>query len=290
MALPPRPPFSLRRPASSRRESRPAHGPRRRSTGFRLEELEVRLTPAGFLVSSSLQVLHTDDLGGTGPARDVVFIESSVAGGQVLSRGVLPGSDVVVLDSGGDGLREMAAFLAGRHGLAAIDVVAHGAPGLIALGSQIVDAATLEAAAPDLSAIGSAPAPGGELDLWSCDVAAGVGGRALVGELAAATGAGIAAASHPVGAAAGGGTWDLDTRLGGAGGASPFTASARAAYRGVLYAWEPAASMNTDRTGQTATLLPGGKVLVTGGDAGTGIKSSAELYDPASDTWTMPGI
>ncbi len=47
--------------------------------------------------------------------------------------------------------------------------------------------------------------------------------------------------------------------------------------------WLSAASMNSARSGHTATLLPSGKVLVVGGNGTT----SAELYDPTSNTW-MP--
>jgi N-acetylneuraminic acid mutarotase len=47
--------------------------------------------------------------------------------------------------------------------------------------------------------------------------------------------------------------------------------------------WSSAASMNTGRDEHTATLLPSGKVLVTGG---FGDLSSAELYDPVSNTWS----
>jgi Bacterial Ig-like domain (group 3)/Kelch motif/Beta-propeller repeat/YDG domain/Galactose oxidase, central domain len=47
------------------------------------------------------------------------------------------------------------------------------------------------------------------------------------------------------------------------------------------------ASMATARVAQTATLLGNGKVLVTGGTDGDNTYfSSAELYDPASDTWS----
>ena len=39
----------------------------------------------------------------------------------------------------------------------------------------------------------------------------------------------------------------------------------------------------------TATLLPNGKVLVAGGCSDDGTLASAELYDPASGTWTATG-
>ncbi len=45
-------------------------------------------------------------------------------------------------------------------------------------------------------------------------------------------------------------------------------------------------SLITAREGQTATMLPNGKVLVAGGSGSHGYLKSAELYDPASGTWT----
>lgn len=59
-------------------------------------------------------------------------------------------------------------------------------------------------------------------------------------------------------------------------------------------AWEPAASMAFRRRHHNATLLPDGTVLVTGGTSGPGFNDvapgapvrSAELWDPATDTWT----
>lgn len=63
--------------------------------------------------------------------------------------------------------------------------------------------------------------------------------------------------------------------------------------------WSPTGSMTVARSGQTATLLPDGDVLVAGGgcnsghncDAGSflGTLSSAELYHPASGSWTKAG-
>lgn len=62
--------------------------------------------------------------------------------------------------------------------------------------------------------------------------------------------------------------------------------------------WQPTASLTDARSGHTATLLPNGDVLVAGGQrtttAGTPPRiidplTSAELYHPASGTWTTTG-
>jgi WD40 repeat protein len=55
-------------------------------------------------------------------------------------------------------------------------------------------------------------------------------------------------------------------------------------------AWTPTGSMGTARNLHTATLLPNGKVLVTGGEDGIDASlADAELYDPATGAWTPTG-
>ncbi len=55
------------------------------------------------------------------------------------------------------------------------------------------------------------------------------------------------------------------------------------------FGFEETGSLNTARYLHTATLLPNGKVLVAGGFGLGGNLTSAELYDPASGTWTATG-
>src|SRR6185312_4738029 len=52
--------------------------------------------------------------------------------------------------------------------------------------------------------------------------------------------------------------------------------------------WSPAATMHDGRSWCTATLLPDGRVLVTGGLRGSAMEAVAdtEVYDPVSDTWS----
>jgi MYXO-CTERM domain-containing protein len=50
--------------------------------------------------------------------------------------------------------------------------------------------------------------------------------------------------------------------------------------------WSSTSALATARVYHTATLLPSGKVLVTGGQGGSSNLSSSELFDPASGTWT----
>ena len=67
--------------------------------------------------------------------------------------------------------------------------------------------------------------------------------------------------------------------------AAATAASATAARTGPANTWAPtAAPMSVARTGQTATLLTSGKVLIAGGGS-----ASAELYDPATRTFAPTG-
>ena len=55
--------------------------------------------------------------------------------------------------------------------------------------------------------------------------------------------------------------------------------------------WSPTGSLITARNLHTATLLPSGKVLVTGGygSGGTVLLKSSELYDPSTGIWSPTG-
>ena len=64
-------------------------------------------------------------------------------------------------------------------------------------------------------------------------------------------------------------------------------------YDPVTGTWSPTGGMSTARINHAATLLTNGKVLVTGGEYSTTRdtdRRNADLFDPATDTWSATGI
>jgi WD40 repeat protein len=70
--------------------------------------------------------------------------------------------------------------------------------------------------------------------------------------------------------------------------APPYATKTAELYDPRTRTFTPTGSMNEARAGQTATLLPNGKVLVIGG-TNTDILASAELYDPSTGNWVETG-
>ncbi|MGQ9372115.1 DUF4347 domain-containing protein, partial [Azospirillum sp. A39] len=145
---------------------------------------------------------------------EIAFIDPAVAGWPALVEGVRPGVEVVLLSDSGDGMTQIAGYLARHDGVDAVHVLSHGSSGRLALGTARLDPAALGQYEQELGAIRGALSDRGDLLIYSCDTAAGVDGEAFVIALAAATDADVAASSNPTGASILGGDWVLETTVG----------------------------------------------------------------------------
>ncbi|MES2113910.1 MAG: DUF4347 domain-containing protein, partial [Pseudomonadota bacterium] len=154
----------------------------------------------------------------------VIFVDPGVAGYQGIIAATPANATVVVLDAAKDGVQQIHDFLAHNTGLvaaidivtnlASVDVVSHGSPGEIHLGSTVLNASTMAAYSSELADIGSHLTAGADILLYGCDVAAGTTGQQFIASLAAATGADVAASTDLTGAAAAGGDWVLEASTG----------------------------------------------------------------------------
>jgi len=77
--------------------------------------------------------------------RRIVFIDSLVIDYQSLIPQISSDSEIVVLDADKDGVLQILAALHGRLALDAIDIISHGAPGAMMLGSGELNRANLTA-------------------------------------------------------------------------------------------------------------------------------------------------
>jgi len=141
--------------------------------------------------------------------REIAVFDAGVPDREALIASLRPEVAAIRLRPGGDGLAELATRLAGRHDIAGLHIVSHGAPGRIVLGDSVLSARTLPAHARLLQAIARHLGTDATIHLYGCRAGAGSPGRALVAGLSALTGAAVRASETPTGAATLGGDWEL---------------------------------------------------------------------------------
>jgi hypothetical protein len=190
--------------------------------------LEQRFMFDGAAVATAAEVVHDTtpvDHPVTPPA--VVFVDARVQDKDQLVANAAPNTEVVILNQGSDGLDQIAAYLAGHHDVGSVQIVAHGWEGNLWLGSTFVDQASLQAHQGDLSAIGQALRPGGDILLYACNTATGNDGLAFVNTLSQLTGADVAASDNRTGTS---GDWNLEIVTGNIEAASALSSDAMNAY------------------------------------------------------------
>ncbi|WP_460826505.1 Ig-like domain-containing protein, partial [Massilia terrae] len=145
----------------------------------------------------------------------IAFVDPSVANFQTVIASMPGNITVVVLDLGKDGIQQIHDYLAANaSNVASVDIISHGSPGEVVLGTTVLNAATLGSYSNQLADIGSHLTADGDLLLYGCDVASGATGQQFITALAAATGADVAASTDLTGSAAAGGNWTLEASTG----------------------------------------------------------------------------
>src|SRR5690606_36290197 len=91
----------------------------------------------------------------SGPAKDIVFIDTGLADWQKLaSAAAASGATVVTLDPSVDGLAQVDAVLAGQSGLRSIQFLTHGEAGRINLGQTVLTGGVLAEHSSEIAAWG----------------------------------------------------------------------------------------------------------------------------------------
>ncbi|HEY9639750.1 MAG TPA: Calx-beta domain-containing protein [Coleofasciculaceae cyanobacterium] len=139
----------------------------------------------------------------------IVFIDAAIADYSSLAEGVLPATEVIVLDPTQDGVLQITAVLQQRQSLSSVHLVSHGHPGQIQLGNGWLNRETLQQYAETIKQWERSLHPEASLLIYGCQVGASPQGRAVVQQISRLIGRRVAASRDLTGSAALGGNWDL---------------------------------------------------------------------------------
>jgi CSLREA domain-containing protein len=220
----------------------------------------------------------------TSYSHNLVFIDTAVEDYQSLVNGVIPHTEVFIIDPTQNGVEQITEILAtyADQNLTSIHIVCHGTPGSLQLGNAHLGLDTLEYHSQQLQQwqkifsasdkidkplVTSATTPVANLLIYGCNVAAGDVGAEFIAKLHQLTGANIAASRHLIGNAALGGNWELEVRTAQMEVSLAFAETTRKAYSGVL------ATFTVNNTGDADD-----------GDANNGITTLREAIKLANAT------
>ncbi|MEO0637559.1 MAG: DUF4347 domain-containing protein [Pseudomonadota bacterium] len=137
---------------------------------------------------------------------EIVFIDPTVGDIAALTAQIDPAMEIVILESGSDGLQQIADVLKSRDNVGAIHILSHGSEGRLQLGNATLTENSMTVFhAEALSVIADAMHADGDILVYGCDF----GAEAAVA-LSKATGADVAASSDLTGHTQHGGDWDLE--------------------------------------------------------------------------------
>jgi ELWxxDGT repeat protein len=146
--------------------------------------------------------------------KQLLVIDSQIENWQSFIVNIAPDTSVLVLNSGHDGLVQLANAIAAYTNLDAIQIISHGSAGSLQLGSVTLSSENINLYTQQLTAIGNALSANGDLLLYGCDVAQGDAGQQFIEQLSVLTGADVAASTNLTGDSKQGGDWVLESQTG----------------------------------------------------------------------------
>jgi len=172
--------------------------------------------------------------------RELVFVDTAAPDYQQLVDDLLADNnagrlfEVVLLDSGRDGIEQISEVLASYKDLNAVHVISHGTDGQVKLGDTWLSLDNVGAYAGQL--VGWRDALGSNADLlfYGCDLASNDDGQLLVESLSTLCDCDVAASTDDTGSAALGGDWDLEYATGTIESQVAFSDSLQADWQGLL--------------------------------------------------------
>ncbi|MGH3805798.1 MAG: DUF4347 domain-containing protein, partial [Pseudonocardiaceae bacterium] len=145
---------------------------------------------------------------------EVVFVDTTVENYAELLTGISPFAEVIILDSGRDGIQQISAALAGRENLQAVHILSHGTDGAVRLGNLWLQDSNLDQYADAIAGWATALSADADLLIYGCNLVSSEVGRSFVTALSGLTGADVAASENATGHASLGGDWDLEFKTG----------------------------------------------------------------------------
>ena len=171
---------------------------------------------------------------------EVVFVDTRTPDYQQLIDDLTSSNDptrhfeVVTLDRGEDGIRQISDALAGYSEVDAVHLVSHGSEEGVQLGSTWLGLDNLSEYSDAISEWTDTLTDEADLLIYGCDLAGSDDGQTLIDSVAALTGADVAASEDATGNAILGGDWDLEYQVGDVESLIAFSAELQEDWEGIL--------------------------------------------------------
>ncbi|GJG97587.1 VCBS domain-containing protein [Cupriavidus pauculus] len=206
--------------------------------------------------------------------KQLLVIDARVNGASELAQSASPGTEVLVVEAGQDGVAAVLAALERIGQVSSIQILGHGTPGEITLGTSELTASSGDTGRA--AGWASHLTQDADILLYGCRTGAGAEGEALIQRLASVTGADVAASTNDTGSASSGGDWVLEASTGPIESHLDVNATELDHYSGLLANAAP-----------TTTLGSTGETILIGGDASVNVTftnpSSQPGYAPYLD-------